>query len=140
MKTIKKIYEKIIKNINESLINLKNSINRNEILENENLKKVVDILEKVLDFNKQEKDKGRPSMLALCPSDLAHVEHIAYVAKVSDHSNFKILSPKQILQRLPKALAQVKAGHTSKKLLNKIREIIYSLYRAKEITKKYIAI
>ena len=79
-------------------------------------------------------------MLALCPSDLAHVEHVAYVAKVSDRSNFKILSPKQILQRLPKALAQVKAGHTSKKLLNKIREIIYSLYRAKEITKKYIAI
>ena len=48
----------------------------------------------------------------------------------------KILTPKQILQRLPIALAQVKAGNTSENLLNEIRQIIYSLYRAKEITKK----
>ena len=47
----------------------------------------------------------------------------------------KILTFKQIIQRLPIALVQVKAGHTSENLLNKIRQIIYSLYRAKEITK-----
>ena len=41
-----------------------------------------------------------------------------------------------MLQRLPIALAQVKAGDTSENLLNEIRQIIYSLYRAKEITKK----
>ena len=41
-----------------------------------------------------------------------------------------------MLQRLPIALAQVKAGNTSENLLNKIRQIIYSLYRAKEITRK----
>ena len=40
----------------------------------------------------------------------------------------KIRTPKQMLQRLPIALAQVKAGNTSEKLLNKIRQIIYSLY------------
>ena len=48
----------------------------------------------------------------------------------------KILTPKQMLQRLPITLAQVKAGKTSKKLLNEIRETIYSLDWAKEITKK----
>ena len=48
----------------------------------------------------------------------------------------KILTPKQMLQRLPIALAQVKAGNTSEKLLNEIRQIIYDLYLAKEITKK----
>ena len=48
----------------------------------------------------------------------------------------KILTPKQMLQRLPIALAQVKAGNTSENLLNEIRQIIYSLYRAKEIIKK----
>ena len=48
----------------------------------------------------------------------------------------KILSTKQMLQRLPIALAQVKAGNTSENLLNEIRQIMYSLYRAKEITKK----
>ena len=41
-----------------------------------------------------------------------------------------------MIQRLPIALAQVKAGDTSEILLNEIRQIIYSLYRANEITKK----
>ena len=41
-----------------------------------------------------------------------------------------------MLQRLPIALAQVKAGNTSENLLDEIRQIIYSLYGAKEITKK----
>ena len=41
-----------------------------------------------------------------------------------------------MLQRIPMALAQLKAGNTSGNLLNKIRQIIYLLYRAKEITKK----
>ena len=43
-----------------------------------------------------------------------------------------------MLQRLPVTLAQVKAGNTSENLLNEIRRIIYSLYWAKEITKKRI--
>ena len=48
----------------------------------------------------------------------------------------KILTPKQMLQRLPIALAKVKAGNTSENLLNEIRQVIYSLYREKEVTKK----
>ena len=48
----------------------------------------------------------------------------------------KILTPKQMLQRLPIALAQVKAGNNSQKLLNEIRQVIYSLYQSKEITEK----
>ena len=59
-----------------------------------------------------------------------------YYLKVSSDSNLKILSPKQMLQRFPIAHAQVKAGNTSENLLNEIRQIVYSLYRAKEITKK----
>ena len=48
----------------------------------------------------------------------------------------KILTPKQMLQRLPIALAQVKAGNNSESLLNEIRQIVYFLYQSKEITKK----
>ena len=47
----------------------------------------------------------------------------------------KILTPNQMLQRLPITLAQAKTGNTYENLLNKISQIIYSLYRAKEITK-----
>ena len=49
----------------------------------------------------------------------------------------KILSPKQMLQGLPIALALVKAGNNSESLLNEIRQIVYSLYQSKQITKKY---
>ena len=41
-----------------------------------------------------------------------------------------------MLQRLPIALAQVKTGNNSESLLNKIRQIVYSLYQSKQITKK----
>ena len=43
-----------------------------------------------------------------------------------------------MLQRLPIAIAQVKAGHNSKKSLNEIRQIVYSLYQSKKLLKKYI--
>ena len=61
-------------------------------------------------------------MLASRPSDLA--------------TQLTILNPKQMLQRLPIALTQLRAGNTSENLLNEISKIIYFLHRAKEITKK----
>ena len=42
-----------------------------------------------------------------------------------------------MIQRLPIAVAQVKAGNSSENLLNEIQQIIYSLYQSKEINKKY---
>ena len=61
-----------------------------------------------------------------------------YNAKQNEtkRKGLKILTPKQMLQRFPIALAQVKAGNISEKLLNEIRQIVYSLYQSKEITKK----
>ena len=93
-------HEQIGNNVNDGLINLRNNINRKEISENEHPTKVVKIVEKIVDFNKQQKGK-----------------------------RIEILTPKQKLQRLPMALAQVKVGNTSENLLNEIRKIIYSLYR-----------
>ena len=55
--------------------------------------------------------------------------------KSQEGKGCKILKPNQMLKRLPIALAQVKAGNNSKSLLNEIRQIVYSLYRSKEITK-----
>ena len=52
----------------------------------------------------------------------------------------KILNLKQMLQRLAIALPQIKAGNTSENLFNEIPQIIYCLYREKEVTKKYISI
>ena len=49
---------------------------------------------------------------------------------------FKVLTLNQMLQRLPISLAQVNAGNNSENLLNEIRQIVYSLYQSKQITKK----
>ena len=56
--------------------------------------------------------------------------------KTTKNKGLQILSPKQMLQRLPIALTQVKAGKTSESLLNEIKQIIHSVHRSKEVTKK----
>ena len=56
--------------------------------------------------------------------------------KTTKRAALKILTSKQMLQRLSIALAQVKAGNNSENLLNEIRQIVYSLYQSKEVTKK----
>ena len=89
------------------MIDLRNDINRKDIPENENLKKVVDIVEEIIDCNKQQKGKG-----------------------------IKILTPKQMLRRLPVALAQVKASNASENVLNEIKQILYFLHCEKEIIEK----
>ena len=48
----------------------------------------------------------------------------------------KILTPNQIISRLPINLAQLKAGNNSNKLKNEIRQLLYSLYRSKNMTKQ----
>ena len=48
----------------------------------------------------------------------------------------KILTPNQMLSRLPIALAQLKAGNNSERLKNEIRQLLYSLYRSENMTKQ----
>ena len=52
-------------------------------------------------------------------------------------TGLKMLTSKQMLQRLPIALAQVKAGNNSESLLNEVRQIVYSLYQSNKLVKKY---
>ena len=66
----------------------------------ENPNEIVDIVEKILEFNRQQQGQG-----------------------------LKILTPNQMLNRLPISLAQLKAGNNSEKLKNEIRQLLYSLYR-----------
>ena len=82
-------------------------------------------------FSIKKQTQGKENLL-----DLARAAHIAPVAKVSDRKQLKILTPKQMFQRLSIALAEVKVGNTSGNILNDIRQIIYSLYQTKEFTKK----
>ena len=110
------------------------------------LKNIVELNEKLRPKTKEGKDKKRDTY----ESAWALYEGQELTLNVSKSGIFpiratqgkwvKILASKQILQRLPISLAQIKAGNTSKNLLNEIRQIIHSFYWAKEITKKYITI
>ena len=89
------------------LIKLMEDNNIKVILENESPREEANIVEQILNFNEQQKGRG-----------------------------LRTLTPEQTLQRLPITLAQLKAVNKFEKLLNEICLIIYSLYQAKEITKK----
>ena len=58
------------------------------------------------------------------------------IQKQQEGLGLKILIPNQMLSRLPITLAQLKAGNNSEKLKNEIRQLLYSLYRSKKLTKQ----
>ena len=101
-----------------------------------------DLLVEVLNSKKQVKPKN-PEKKQQKEDDFENLynffEGRERVLNAFDSKTFPIkiegTGPSQMLQRLPIALAQVKTGNTSENLLNEIKQIIYSLYRAKEVTK-----
>ena len=70
--------------------------------------KIVKIVEEIIKFNKQKQEE----------------------------QGIKILTPNQMLGRSPISLAQLKTGNNSEKLKNEIRQLLYSLYRSKNMTKQ----
>ena len=54
----------------------------------------------------------------------------------TEEKGLRILTPNQMLSRLPITLVQLKAGNNSEKLKNEIRQLLYSLYRSKKLTKQ----
>ena len=59
-----------------------------------------------------------------------------FTIKTAQGKGMKILPQKQLLQRLLLLLAQIQAGNTSENLLNENRQIVYTLYSAKQISNK----
>ena len=88
--------------------------------------------------------KGRQNVLNGFESKIFPIEKqtkghpldLVCVAKVSDRTCLKIITPKPMLEKLPIAFAQVNIGDASENLLNEIRKITYSLHPTKEILKK----
>ena len=96
--------------INSGLKDLKEEIKKmsKAEIETEKPDKIVTIVEKILKFDEQNQ-QGQ---------------------------GIKILTPNQMLNRLPIALAQLQAGNNSNKLKNEIRQLLYSLYCSKNITEQ----
>ena len=78
--------------------------------ETENPDKILETVEEILIFNRENREQKGLGL--------------------------KILTPNQMLSRLPITLAQLKAGNNSEKLKNEIRQLLHSLYRSKKLTKQ----
>ena len=79
----------------------------------------------------------RKSMIEESAKVINNVERILYFNQLDQSGQgLKILTPNQMPSRLPISLAQLKAGNNSEKLKNEIRQILYSLYRSKKLTKQ----
>ena len=89
------------------------------------------VFKEKLDKEKQVSDEQ------LDTRDMPELESEEPVAKRRNQQGqgLKMLTPNQMLSRLPIALAQLKAGNNSQKLINEIRQLLYSLYRSKKLTK-----
>ena len=95
-------------------------------------------------FKSEEQKSALQNIKLLYKSRQAVIKLFNEYTSVASEANYKtkygealkLLTPKKTLQRIPIVLAQVKAGNTSKKIINEIRQIIYSLYQSREITKK----
>ena len=63
-------------------------------------------------------------------------EILKFNKQKQEERGLKILTPRQMLSRLPIFLAQLKGGNNSEKLKNEIRQLLYSLYRSKNMSKQ----
>ena len=116
---IKQLYEiknrkknnELVNVIKSGLSDLKDEIKKmfEDGKEIEKPDKILKIVEEILDFNNKQNQIGK---------------------------GLKMLTPSQMLSRLPISLAQLKAGNNSEKLKNEIRQLLYSLYRSKKLTKE----
>ena len=91
--------------------------------------KVKDDIEKT---SEDEKKNERPNRILKIVKDILKFKE----QKQQSGQGLKILTPNQMLSRLPIALAQLQAGNNSDKLKNEIRQLLYSLYRSKNMTKQ----
>ena len=90
------------------------------------------------DLEKEIKEMSKEEIEIEKPYNIVKVvKKILEINKINQQGKgLKILTPNQMLSRLPITLAQLKAGNDSEKLKNEIRQLLYSLYRLKNMTKQ----
>ena len=97
----------------------------------EKMAKILSLLKEILDPSNKKSDEQ------LDTTDMSELESEESAAERRNQQGqgLKILTPDQMLSRLPITLAQLKAGNNSQKLINEIRQLLYSLYCSKKLTK-----
>ena len=105
---VNKVQADSIKKVLNKLQRIVDYVPKDNAFKIQDNEKIIDIVEMILEFNN----------------------------KIQSGQELKMLTPNQMLSRLPISLVQLNAGNNSEKLKNKIRQLSYSLYRSKKLTKK----
>ena len=114
----------------KNLCEIKNTNKSNKLL-NATKSGLSDLKDKIKEMSEYEKKIEQPDKI------LKIVEKILEFNKQNQSGQgLKMLTPNQMLSRLPISLAQLKAGNNSEKLKNDIRQVLYSLYRSKKLSKQ----
>ena len=91
---------------------------------------LINLAKEIKDMCEQERENEGPDEM------LNIVENILEFNTQQEGQGLEFLTPNQMLSRLPISLAQLKAENNCKKLKNEIRQLFYSLYRSKKLTKQ----
>ena len=113
----------------KTLFETKNKKNNND-LANVSNSELKGLKEEITNMSEEGKKIEKPNDIKI------FAEILEFSKKIRSGKGLKILTPNQMLSRLPIALAQLKAGNNSEKLKNEIRQLLYSLYRSKKLTKQ----
>ena len=90
-----------------------------------------DLKEEIKEMSEEEINTEKPDKIVEIAEDI-----LRFIKQKQEGQGIKILTSNQMLSRLPISLAQLKAGNNSEKLKNEIRQLLYSLYRSKSMTKQ----
>ena len=115
--------EDVLKNFKKSKTNLERNKIEVSMIRNGNLKKEIE------NMSKEEEEIEKPNVI------IDIVENLLKFNRQQQGQGLKILTLNQMLSRLPISLAQLKAGNNSEKLKNGIRQFLYCWYRSKRLTK-----
>ena len=119
----------------QRLCDIFNSLNNiNDVEKNNKLVDVIfsrikDLEKKIKEMSEQEKENEKPDKIEKIVREI-----LKFNKQNQEEEEVKILTPNQMLSRLPISLAQLKAGNNSEKLKNEIRQLLYSLYCSKNIS------
>ena len=94
-----------------------------------------DLEEEIKEMSEDEKETEQPNEVVNLVKKILEFNN-----QNQDGKGLKILTPDQILSRLPITLAQIKAENNPERLKNELRQLLHSLYRSKKLTKQSILI
>ena len=102
-------------------------------IDEQNMIKILSLLKEIIKPNDKKKPDEQPDTTNMPELES---EEPTEQRRNQQGKGLKILKPSPMLSRLPISLAQLKAGNNSEKLKNEIRQLLYSLYRSKKLTKE----